>query len=182
MTGSLKDPPLSVSALKTEYHTELRVQATQTLQKSPRYGRIRTIDPTLPSNNFRKLVRGLSRKQMAIITQLRTGHVPLNHHLHRINRAESAACPGCGYARETVLHFLTQCPAWETARTPLVKKLWRKAYDLRTILNTREAIPALLRFITDTGRLEPTFGDLRIKDVKSFLCGTGLGARSAQKR
>ncbi|KAI0365283.1 hypothetical protein BV20DRAFT_909194, partial [Pilatotrama ljubarskyi] len=53
------------------------------------------------------------------LTHLRTGHAPLNDHLHRIGRADSPLCPACMTARETVIHHLIQCPACRRQRALL---------------------------------------------------------------
>ena len=63
---------------------------TNQWKQSPRYARAKTIDPSMPSNKFIRLVSSLPKRQTSIYTQLRTRwHVPLNHHLHRIKRSDS---------------------------------------------------------------------------------------------
>ncbi|KNZ77263.1 hypothetical protein J132_05973 [Termitomyces sp. J132] len=53
----------------------------------------------------------LDHKQSAILTQLRTGHVPLNHHLFCIRHSETPICPHCNdLSVEMVEHFLVLCP------------------------------------------------------------------------
>ena len=71
---------------------------------------MRRVDPALPSMRFQKLVAPLARRNASLLVQLRTGHAPLNHHLHTIGRADTQRCPGCGAAKETVLHFVLRCP------------------------------------------------------------------------
>ncbi|KNZ79416.1 hypothetical protein J132_10226 [Termitomyces sp. J132] len=52
-------------------------------------------DRMLPSKSYLHLISTLDRNQSAILTQLWTGHAPLNAHLFRIKHLESPACPHC---------------------------------------------------------------------------------------
>ena len=54
-------------------------------------------------------VNKLRRGDQSVIFQLRTQHIPLNHHLNRIGVKPSAACPLCDYPSETVEHLLFFC-------------------------------------------------------------------------
>ena len=45
-----------------------------------------------------------------------TGHIGLNKHLYRINRADSPNCPNCLDTEETVEHFIGQCPTYYRIR------------------------------------------------------------------
>ena len=52
-----------------------------------------------------------------MVTQERTGHSTLvAAYLHRIGRRDSAICPHCHGADETVEHLVFQCPAHDHAR------------------------------------------------------------------
>ena len=52
-----------------------------------------------------------SRKDAALIAQLRSGHcLKLAHYRHRIDESKPESCPRCDEALETVTHWL-QCPA-----------------------------------------------------------------------
>ena len=44
------------------------------------------IDPSLPSDKYLKITNSLNRGQISILTQLRTGHAPINKRLHRIRK------------------------------------------------------------------------------------------------
>jgi len=51
------------------------------------------------------------------VAQVRTGHSPLvAAYLHRIGHRDSAICPHCHSADETVEHLVFQCPAHDHAR------------------------------------------------------------------
>jgi len=57
------------------------------------------------------------RDQCVTVAQLRTGHSPLvAAYLHRIGRWDSAICPHCHSADETVEHLVFQCQAHDHAR------------------------------------------------------------------
>ncbi|EIW53558.1 uncharacterized protein TRAVEDRAFT_84152, partial [Trametes versicolor FP-101664 SS1] len=86
------------------------------------------------------------------ITQLRTGHAPLNRHLHNIGKSDTALCPACHAAPETVLHFLIQCPALRRQRAPLARSLPPASLTLKNVLGTTRCHDALMAFIHASGR------------------------------
>jgi hypothetical protein len=103
---------------------------------------------------------GFTCAQTSLITQLRTGHIPLNGHLHRIKRATSPICPACLKADKTVHHFLFDCHPHEHARHRLRKKLGRKSMSIMDLLGRKKGIMGLLQYVADMRRLEGTFGDV----------------------
>jgi len=93
---SLQKPlPKSKSAVWQTYHRKLKCTAIKQWQQSPCYHHMKAIDPTLPSSAFCKFTAELSRKQAALLIQLRSGHVSLAKHLHHIGKTESPVCPCC---------------------------------------------------------------------------------------
>ncbi|KAF9007851.1 hypothetical protein BDQ17DRAFT_1178234, partial [Cyathus striatus] len=51
------------------------------------------------------------------VTQLVTGHIALNKHLHRIGKVASPMCTKCNTnSPESVDHFLLRCPAFANQR------------------------------------------------------------------
>lgn len=105
----------------------------------------------MPSNKYLDLVGKICRKQSAILTQLRTGHSPLNHHLFRIRCAESPVCSHCpGLVVETVRHFLLQCPRYQQER----RKLKRAANLMTFLLSNPKAVNPLMAFIIAFKRFE----------------------------
>ena len=54
-------------------------------------------------------INSLKRQEQSLIFRLRTGHIPLNSHLHRIKKNHPAQCPLCGSPNETVEHHLLHC-------------------------------------------------------------------------
>ena len=154
--------PLSKSALKQKFDAELKAENSSIFAKSPRCNALRRIDETAPSAAFQKLIRDIPRRHASILAQLRTGHIPLNKHLHRIGRAASPTCPVCEGGQESVLHFLVSCPAHEPFRRHLRKALKRHASSVNVLLNDPEAIRPLFRYINKTGRLRDTFGNTEL--------------------
>src|SRR5437762_465599 len=55
-----------------------------------------------------KLYGKLKRKQVVMISRLRTGHCHLNQYLHRFNIIETPECE-CGTEKETIEHYLLNC-------------------------------------------------------------------------
>src|ERR1700761_7619846 len=84
--------------------------------KLPRYHCMHSIDPSMPLNQYRRLTAELSCSKQALLMQLRTGHAPLNKHLHRISCSESPLCPKCHQEDETVKHFILTCPRYDRLR------------------------------------------------------------------
>ena len=104
--------PVSISAQKQDYGALLHKRWHENWKRSPHHARISKVDPSMPSNNFWKLMIEHSRVQASLIIQLRTGHVPLNAYLHRISKSDQPLCQHCGRGDETVHHYLFDCTAW----------------------------------------------------------------------
>jgi hypothetical protein len=123
---------------------------------------MKSIDDSLPSNKYLELVHRLPRNQTTLLIWLRTGHAPLNHHLHRIRAIESPECDACkSETEETTRHYLLECPAHERARRTLQKKIGiRKAGSIPHLLSNRKATEALMAYVDETGRFVETLGTL----------------------
>lgn len=142
LPNSLRSPnnepatlPASKSAIKQMFNTSINEEAKTVLCNSPRSDKFREIDPSYPSNRFRKLADGYPRKHAALLIQLRTGHIPLNKHLHRISRAPSPICPACEEREESVHHFLLSCPAHARQRAIMKAEIRTRAHNLKDLLN-----------------------------------------------
>jgi ribonuclease HI len=125
--------------------------------RSPRYAKHRRIDPSTKLNAYHKLTQPLAKTHTSILTQLRTGHVGLNQHLHRIGKAASPTCPLCRRHNETVMHYLLHCPAHEPQRRRLRTAMKRDAGSMSKMLTVRKHLPALFRFVAETERFAQTF-------------------------
>lgn len=148
--------PLATSSSAVRQHTTtiLKTKAKESWKKSTRFGRVNLIDPSLPAPSFLKLVANLPRQQASLIMQLRTGHVPLNEYLHQFQRMPSLKCPICLDRTETVAHFLIHCPAYKSARAPLLRRTTARGLTLLiasihlslTYLETSDSLLISLRF------------------------------------
>ncbi|KAJ7080902.1 hypothetical protein B0H15DRAFT_953255 [Mycena belliarum] len=166
-TGSFGGPlavlmrlPFGKSALVLTYLRLLQKTAKKQFAKSPRYERINDIDPSTPSNKFRKLTAPLPRKHAALLFQLRSQYVPLAKHLHRLKKLPSATCPCCEEADETVEHFLHYCPAHRAARVAL-RSANRLARYTKHLLSDPALFPDVFAFIQRTGRFHAVYGDFK---------------------
>jgi hypothetical protein len=96
------------------------------------------------------------------MAQIRCGHIPLNAYLFRIDRAESDLCQKCYeseenlHCRETIKHFLFECPSLSQEREELVEAIGRSHLNLKDIMLKTDCMSALASFIIQTGRFKST--------------------------
>ena len=93
--------------------------------------------------------------------QLRTGHVPLQKHLHRIGKAKSAMCLACRLEVELVHHYLLMCPVYAGQRRQMERALRWAARSISMLLSNLKAFLHLFRYINDMCHFQITFGDLK---------------------
>ena len=129
------------------------------MRASPRNTHLQSIDPSAPSKHFANITAKLPRHHSSLLFQLRSGHAPLNKHLFRIARSQTATCPQCNTAQESVHHFLLQCPAYIRQRNVLQHKLGSRANHVKNLLNDPNCVKPLLEYVALTRRLETVFGD-----------------------
>lgn len=115
--------PDSRSAVQQAFNAKLKHLAAKLWERSPRYQRTNLIVPDLPRASYFNSIAKLPRKHTSIITQLITGHAPLNKHLHRIGKVDSATCPCCHEHDETITHFLLHCPVHRHARALMMAEI-----------------------------------------------------------
>lgn len=129
---------------------------------------LRGLDTALPGRHVRKLYDGLSRMDAAILAQLRGGYCRLNAYLFKIGQVDSELCE-CGN-KETVEHFLLECPRWDAHR----KRRWKRE-ELEKLTVTRmcgayssedldgpiekwrptmQTVRETISYVKDTGRLD----------------------------
>jgi hypothetical protein len=99
-----------------------------------------------------KEVKG--RATSALLAQLRTGHCGLNYYLCRFKKAESAECEMCGYEKETVEHYLVECPSFWRERRELRRKVGAGQMRIAILLGEKEAVRATMEYISATGRFK----------------------------
>jgi hypothetical protein len=149
----LRTKPLlhSTTAACQTYRIGARKAFREHWMASPCHARMSNIDEHLPSQSYLKDIGSLTRAQASLITQLRTGHAPLNKHLHRIRKVPSPLCPACNKADETVHHLLFECHTHEHACHGLRRKLGRKATSIKELLGEPKSMRVLIEFIAATG-------------------------------
>jgi len=159
---SLRKPlPRSISALKQAHNARLKKLWKEEWTRSPCFPHMSSIDPSLLSKAFMKFISNLQKRQAGLYTQLRTGHTSLNKHLHRFKRSDSPNCLQCGDTTpETVHHLLFTCPRYDHERFILERDVGRKAYHVAHLLSNVKAKVHLLRYVNETRRLAPTFGEV----------------------
>ncbi|KAF5374636.1 hypothetical protein D9615_008936 [Tricholomella constricta] len=159
--GGLAGPlPVSKAAIVRRQKKMLKKEANDVFTKSPRYERMKAIDPNLPSRKFYQTAKGLPRKHAALLFQLRTGHCPLNAYLFRFKKIESAQCQACQQGDETVKHFLLECTAYRRHRAKMYEVVRPGPKAMQTLLSDPKAVRVLFIYITDTKRFEEALGDM----------------------
>ncbi|KAE9382825.1 hypothetical protein BT96DRAFT_845027 [Gymnopus androsaceus JB14] len=64
---------------------------------------LKSSNPGLPTSRLLKLYANLSQPDASLLTQLRTGHAGLIHHLYCIGASNSPNCSGCNVMMDTSL-------------------------------------------------------------------------------
>jgi len=117
------------------------------------------LDKSMPLNSFIKRLStpNLSWNSASLISQLEIMHVPLNVHLKRFQRADSANCPACGARNKTVEHFLLVCPSYARERWKLRSEASKlsKNMCIKTLLGDPDLTLPLANFIDATHRFKP---------------------------
>ena len=144
--------PISKAAKRRLFRKKLTDAAARAWAASPRHPKFKQIDPILSLMSFRKIVKDMPKHQSATLVQLRTGHIALSKHLHRIGKADTPVCPCCRREEETVIHFLLRCPAHAIARRALFRSVGRDASYVRKLLSNPGTIPHTLEYVGATKR------------------------------
>ena len=92
-----------------------------------------------------------SRKDVAWLARLRTGHCSLNQYLHQFGILDSALCE-CQEAEETVSHFLLNCQLYEKERDRLRKKVGAMGMREDKLLGDHNIVRHALDFVRETKR------------------------------
>jgi len=169
--------PASLSRVRQTRNEEITRLAKAEWKGSPRAERMNRIDPEMPSKKYLKLAEKLPRKQASILIQLRTEHAPLQRYLFRIQKADTPVCPSCGRTRETVYHFLMECPAHNEHRDRLARDAGPAARSIKDLLNSPNTLKPLFRYIHDSGRFAAAYGDLELKDSGTAAKPAGTRTR-----
>ncbi|TFY56014.1 hypothetical protein EVJ58_g7895 [Rhodofomes roseus] len=157
--------PISLSRLRQTLNATITTRAHEEWKDSPRAVKMDRIDEDMPSKKYCKIAYSLPRRHASLLIQLRTEHVPLRRHLHRMQLVDSPNCQHCDRGvREMVFHYLLECPGYRNARARLEREIGPAAKSIRHLLNSTETVRALFRFVHDTGRFTATYGDLALAE------------------
>ena len=148
--------------LKQGRRAYINEQVEQGWKVSHRYHKLNHVAPDFKAKQFAKLTKTLSRRQSALLFQLRTGQIALDYHLHTIGCAKSPLCPKCEERNETVDHFLLYCPAYARARQRILYLHGANALTLPSLLNRERMLPDLFDFVYTTRRFHAQLGDVRV--------------------
>ena len=151
-----KELPISPSAAWQCHMKKVNTKSVKCFESSPHCQRLWKIDPSMPSPRFRKDTTNIDCWHASMLIQLRTGHIPLQKHLHRLGHANSPSCLACHREEETVHHYIMTCPAYTRQRKWLHGQLRRAASSISTLLANPKAFKYLFRFIHDTGLFRNT--------------------------
>ena len=147
----------SRSAARQHLYGNVKARWEREWKLSPRYDKPKHINPSLPSHKFVELMsnKDICREMASKTYQLRSGHIPLNVYLHGFKLAESAQCPACGALRETLQHFVLECPAYDHKRKRSLKpRRGRSELKYAEILGRKNEAVALAHYIMDTRRFD----------------------------
>jgi ribonuclease HI len=150
-----KPLPISASATKQHLFHNINSQWKSSWSKSTRFEKTKHFYPS-PSQKHLQFTRSLSRRYASLLIQARSGHIPLNQYLHRINKAPSPECPHCKQGQmDTPQHVLLSCPKNAIPRNALLRKFGRSSLSLPFLLSHKPAIPHALKILAQTERLHP---------------------------
>lgn len=158
-----KSLPRSRTSAVRIFAKELDTRHNLAWQTSTRYHSFQVIDAsnaTTISRHYWKLSRELPRRLLVLLTQLRTGHIPLQKHLHRIKKADADTCPCCNSHPETVHHYLMICTSHKYPRERLRRNFPNVTWNIATLLNEPDSLEHLFSYVNDTGRFRHIMGDL----------------------
>lgn len=152
--------PISKTAALQTQKAKFAKESVETHLSSKRIDRMKDIDPSMPSNNFAKRAKFLSRRHAAMLIRLRSGHIPLSQYLHRIGKRSSPLYQECGKV-ESVFHYLIECRQYALPRKKLEKKLKRNARSIKALPSNPFATTALFEYVNETGRFRGMEKELR---------------------
>ena len=132
--------PISISAIKQMITKSTKKEIGIWWKRSPRFKQTKCINHSFPSNKYIKITSSLNRRQTSILTQIRTGHAPINSHLHRIRKADTPYCPqnSCTNAIEDIHHLSFTCPHYIRARFHLMRIIGKKSFTHAQTIHRRK--------------------------------------------
>jgi ribonuclease HI len=147
--------PISSTSVRHKFREAILREWAERRRKSPRIAKLDRIDPSFSPPGFQKLTGSLNRNSSTILNRIRSGHLPTNEFLHRINKADSPICPSCKLADETIRHVMYECPEYRQVRRERLDGLGRNSRDTQFLLSTKKGAEALTSYLKGTKRFEP---------------------------
>lgn len=157
-----KTLPINAAAARLDYRNALRSQIDNEWRTSERFNKYQNIDRRLnwkTEGLYLKNTSKLPRRQISILTQLRTGHAPLNDFLFKIGKADSKICEKCKVSPETTKHYLIDCPGWKEQRKQLQQIDARFRKEMKHLLGNENFFKITLRYVNATRRFSKTHGN-----------------------
>jgi len=118
-----KPLPTSKSAAKQHFNAKVKEAAREAWRMSPQAEKLKDVISDKGGKKYRKVLAKVDHCTSSLWMQLKTGHVGLNVHLHRINISKTPLCPLCKQYNETVDHVLRHCRAYDEIWTQLHRKV-----------------------------------------------------------
>ena len=114
-----------------------------------------------PTEKVLRLHEGLSKRESALLVQMRTEKIGLNDFLfsRRVPGITSPRCE-CGERRQTVVHVLLRCRIYKDLRNRIFDNLPGR-HNLRTILNKPQLATKAIEFVEQTRIL----GQMGVRDA-----------------
>lgn len=145
----------SIAALRQMHNNKLKNKWAATWAASPRYHQFHFQDIlTLYLQKYLNYIStpGISRDMASRVFQLRVGHAPLNHYLHKFKRVNSPHCLVCRHPKETVKHYLIYCPKYAHECWPLCNRFRGGLPKLSKLLTSPKLLLLIANFIKATQR------------------------------
>jgi len=109
-----------------------------------------------PLTTIEQITSSLNRRQISILTQLHTGHAPINKHLHRIRKNDTPYCPQgtCTGITEDIRQLIFTCPSYNHTRYQLTRSVGKKALSSTKLFADEKTIPHTLTYLNKIGRFK----------------------------
>jgi ribonuclease HI len=116
-------------------------------------GRKRHTRERAPDKGARLYGDTMSRKHIAWLARLRTGHCSLNKYLHRFNIVEDPKCE-CGNGHETVAHYLLVCERYKEERMELRRRAGAWGMRVESLLGDKKLVAHTVKYVEATKRFK----------------------------
>jgi hypothetical protein len=158
------DPPPQLYPLRTTLRRWCKNQATRqwiSAWREEKKGRATYRHTPTPTKKVLQLHERLSKRESALLVQLRTEKIGLNDFLFN-RHVPDITSPGCscGERRQTVAHVILRCSKYKDLRKRIFANLSGR-HSLRTILSTPQLATKAIEYMEQTQIL----GQVGIRDT-----------------